>query len=102
MDVELRSENDTSDECEECGERIQNNQCDWNGKTLHESCDTSIKQDQPAEDAGEDSIVDTRWVSSESLSNDVSDQSCSEESPYELRYAEYGLHKRDHFDGIVV
>jgi isopentenyldiphosphate isomerase len=81
VNSELGSENDTSDKCEKSSERVHSKERNWDRQTFHESCNSSINQDQPAEDTGEDSIVDARWVSSESFSNDVSDQSCCEESP---------------------
>lgn len=81
MDVELSSQNHTSDECEDgrqCIQRYQNYV-----QLLHPCSRKAEQQDYPRECCDEHGIIDA-GICSEGRCNDVSDQSCNEKCPEKL------------------
>jgi hypothetical protein len=93
VDSKLSSEDNSGDEGQKGGDRVHNDQNDWDRQTLHHGRNTAIDQYQPAENADEDRIVDTRWVSGESFSDDISNQRGCKKRPEELRSAKDNLYE---------
>lgn len=94
--TELLGQNDTSDEGEEGGQGIEDEQDDGEGDGFDEGGGHAVDPDEPAEDDGEHGIVDGRVISGLS-GEDVADEGCEEQNPEELERAEGGLN--DAHDG---
>lgn len=98
VNTELGSENNTGNEGEESGQQVENTEDEWDGERIHESGGETIEDIKETEDADEDGIVDVAWVTSESRSDDITDETGDDDQEDQLNDSEDELREL-HLDG---